>query len=292
MFAITGGDGAPAKMGTSIADLSAGLYVFGAIMAALRGRTGPAAVPGRRGHVRLGDVAARGRRAALPGPRHRAAAARQRAPLDLAVRHVRLRGRADRGLRGQRRALRRALHGARPPAARRRPRFTDNGSRSTTGTRWRAELEVALAGAPAAEWLDRLSAAGVPCSPVGRVGEALDSAQAAARRMVVTSGGLPMPGNPMKISAYPDPADRPGPARGLDQRGPAGPGRARGLPAYSVNFSCAAIAAPTMPALLSSWAGFTGVRTSSSGTHLSAFLLTPPPSTNRSGVNSFSTCRR
>ena len=39
MFAITGPvDGPPTKMGTSIADLSAGLYVFGAVLAALRGR--------------------------------------------------------------------------------------------------------------------------------------------------------------------------------------------------------------------------------------------------------------
>ena len=56
--------------------------------------------------------------------------------------------------------------------------------------------------------------------PDRRVGEALDSAQAAARRMVVTAGGLPMPGNPMKIAPYPDPADRPGPPE-LDEHGPA-----------------------------------------------------------------------
>jgi hypothetical protein len=42
-------------------------------------------------------------------------------------------------------------------------------------------------------------------------------------------------------------------------------------------------AAPTIPASLSSSAGTTGVRVDSSGTHLCAFLLTPPPTMIRSG---------
>src|SRR5664279_2464038 len=58
---------------------------------------------------------------------------------------------------------------------------------------------------------------------------------------------------------------------------------------YSLWRSADAIAAPTMPASLRSSAGLTGVLSVSRGTHFSESLLTPPPTTNRSGVNSRST---
>jgi CoA:oxalate CoA-transferase len=55
---------------------------------------------------------------------------------------------------------------------------------------------------------------------VSTVGQALASAQAAERTMVVHAGGLPMPGNPIKISGWPDPAERPA-APALDEHGAA-----------------------------------------------------------------------
>jgi hypothetical protein len=53
----------------------------------------------------------------------------------------------------------------------------------------------------------------------------------------------------------------------------------------------ASMAAPTIPASLRSAAGTMGVRRSSSGRNLSAFVLTPPPTTKRSGQNRFSRVR-
>jgi len=100
------------------------------------------------------------------------------------------------------------------------PRFADNAGRVAHRDQLSEQLEAALAAAPAGDWLDRLGAAGVPSSAVAGVGAALDSAQAAARRMVVSAGGLPMPGNPMKIAPWADPAERPGPPE-LDQHGAA-----------------------------------------------------------------------
>jgi len=38
--------------------------------------------------------------------------------------------------------------------------------------------------------------------------------------MVVDAGGLPVPGNPVKLSTWPDAGFRP-PAPGLDEQGPA-----------------------------------------------------------------------
>jgi hypothetical protein len=52
---------------------------------------------------------------------------------------------------------------------------------------------------------------------------------------------------------------------------------------YSGAPSTASSAAPMMPASLRSSAGTIGVCRSSSGRNLSAFLLTPPPTTNSSG---------
>ena len=61
---------------------------------------------------------------------------------------------------------------------------------------------------------------------------------------------------------------------------------------YRTRPSAAAAAAPTIPASLRNAAATTGVRHSRRGTHLSAFLLTPPPAMMRSGqIRSSRTCR-
>lgn len=89
------------------------------------------------------------------------------------------------------------------------PRFVSNSARHDHREALTAALELALRTEPAARWLERLSAAGVPCGEVCDVAEALSSEQTAARRMVVDAGGLPVPGSPIKSSAHPDPASRP-----------------------------------------------------------------------------------
>jgi CoA:oxalate CoA-transferase len=222
LFAVTGEPaGAPVKMGTSIADLTAGLYAFGAILAALRGRD--ATGRGGRVDVAMFDAAlsllegaalhwlARGTEPPRLGDQHPSISPFGSfrcadAPVVVCA--------ANDGLFGVLCAVlgRPRLVGD--------PRFADNAGRVAHRDALTAELEAALADGPAAGWLERLGAAGVPCSAVSGVGAALDSEQAAARRMVVRAGGLAMPGNPMKIAPYADPADRPGPPA-LDEHGAA-----------------------------------------------------------------------
>lgn len=222
MFAVTGEPaGPPSKMGTSIADLTAGLYVFGAVLAALRGRD--ATGEGGRVDVAMFDAAlsllegaalhwlARGTEPPRLGNQHHSISPFGTfrcadAPIVVCA--------ANDGLFGVLCAvLERPLLVA-------DPRFATNDGRVTHRAELAAELEAALAAAPAAAWLDRLGAAGVPCNAVSGVGEALEQPQTAARRMVVTAGGLAMPGNPMKIAPYPDPAERPAPPE-LDEHGAA-----------------------------------------------------------------------
>ena len=81
-------------------------------------------------------------------------------------------------------------------------------------------MEAVLRTAPADHWLGELDLAGVPCGPISTVAEAVGSAQARERRMVVRAGGLPVPGNPVKASAWDDPVERPA-APELDEHGDA-----------------------------------------------------------------------
>jgi CoA:oxalate CoA-transferase len=65
-----------------------------------------------------------------------------------------------------------------------------------------------------------LEAAGIPCGPVNNVEQALAHPQVEARNMLVevddpATGRLKLAGNPMKLSAFEDPATRP-PAPDLD----------------------------------------------------------------------------
>ena len=94
-------------------------------------------------------------------------------------------------------------------------RYASNESRFDHRDALKAEMETTLRQRAAEDWLAELDSAGVPCSPILDVTEALGGPQAVARRMVVHSGGLPVLGNPIKMSAYPDPGERP-PAPDLD----------------------------------------------------------------------------
>lgn len=100
------------------------------------------------------------------------------------------------------------------------PRFASNAARSANVIALSALIEAQLLTAPAAHWLQALVAAGIPCGPLNTVGEALANPQVEARNMLVQTAlpdgtQLKVAGNPIKLSAHPDPATRP-PAPALD----------------------------------------------------------------------------
>jgi CoA:oxalate CoA-transferase len=210
IMTITGqADGPPAKPGVPIADLSAGLYAFGAITTALLGVQ-------RHGHgthldvamydatVSLLESAALSFLATGVDPHRIGNAHFSIAPFDTfrcADREITICAANDM-LFG---ALAAALG---LPGLVSDPRYATNAGRHEHREVLRVDLETVLRTARAAHWLAVLEAAGVPCGPISTVAEAVASPQTTARRMVVDAGGLPVPGNPIKASAYDDPAVR------------------------------------------------------------------------------------
>jgi len=97
-------------------------------------------------------------------------------------------------------------------------RFAGNARRTENEAALKTELERTLRTRAAASWLAELTAAGIPCAPINDVKTIADSPQVAARNMLVSAGGVRMPGNPMKIAGYADPSERPA-APALNQHG-------------------------------------------------------------------------
>ncbi len=103
------------------------------------------------------------------------------------------------------------------------PRFAANDDRTRHAAALESEIEAALATRGSGEWLSILEAAGVPCGPINNIAQAMADPQVAARNMVITvadetAGTLRMAGNPIKISPFPDPPARPSaPDLGRDQ---------------------------------------------------------------------------
>lgn len=99
------------------------------------------------------------------------------------------------------------------------PRFARNAERVAHRAELRARIEAVLEAAPAAEWIARLNAAGVPCGPVNGLAEALADPQLQAQEMVID---MPQPGHgvvrttgfPMKLEATPCRLRRPAPRLG------------------------------------------------------------------------------
>jgi CoA:oxalate CoA-transferase len=98
--------------------------------------------------------------------------------------------------------------------------YRTNADRMTNHHALKAELEVVLGRQPVAHWLDVIHEAGVPVAPILDVAAAVEHPQTRARNMMIEAGGIPMPGTPVKIAGYDDPTERAG-APELDQHGEA-----------------------------------------------------------------------
>jgi CoA:oxalate CoA-transferase len=100
------------------------------------------------------------------------------------------------------------------------PRFATNALRCSNVDALHSELERALFARPTAEWLVALEGAGIPCGPLNDVEAVVNDAHVLARHMVVGIDDpavqpLRVAGNPIKLSAYPDLTHR-APAPELD----------------------------------------------------------------------------
>ncbi|MBA3511414.1 CaiB/BaiF CoA-transferase family protein [Sphingomonas sp.] len=93
-------------------------------------------------------------------------------------------------------------------------RFATNGARVANRGEIVRLVAQCIAGKPAAEWFEKLDAAGIPAGPINRVGQALADVQAQHRAMVRTIGGVPMVGSPVRIDGERCDSDRPPPALG------------------------------------------------------------------------------
>jgi CoA:oxalate CoA-transferase len=99
------------------------------------------------------------------------------------------------------------------PELARDTRFLTNPDRVGHWQELQGEIEQALRTRGSKEWLALFEAEGVPCAPINTVADVMADPQVAARNMIVTAddpdlGPLKMQGNPIKLSAYEDPTTR------------------------------------------------------------------------------------
>jgi CoA:oxalate CoA-transferase len=221
MMSITGpAGGPPVKVGTSIADLGAGLFALAGIAAALyqRQRSGS----GQKVDVAMFD----GQLALLESAVMRYVASGE-APGPLGNRHPSIApfevyAAADRPLvvaAGNDALFARLCAALARPELAGDARFATNPERVRHADALQAELEGVLRTQPAEHWIGVLESAGVPCALVQTTADAVEHPQTRARNMIVTAGPLRLPGNPIKLSACADPPDR-RPAPELDADGP------------------------------------------------------------------------
>lgn len=212
-------DGPPTRVGTSLADLLGGLYLYAGVTSALyaRERTGK----GAQVDIAMFDAtlaflehgameySATGRALPRIGNRHPFLA-----PFDLfecADGHVAICCGNDRLF-----AQLCAVIGR--PELTGDARFLSNVSRVANVDALKAELEAALKTRTTAHWLKHIHEAGVPIGPLLDVAQAIALPQVAARNMLIEAGGLRMTGNPIKIGGYADATVRPA-APTLDEHG-------------------------------------------------------------------------
>ena len=107
------------------------------------------------------------------------------------------------------------------PEMARDARYQTNAKRAEHVDALALEIEEVLRTHPTAHWLTALEAARVPCGPINDISQVVADPQVAARNMLVRVEGLEdgpirVAGNPIKMSAFADP-DKRGPVPVLDE---------------------------------------------------------------------------
>jgi CoA:oxalate CoA-transferase len=103
------------------------------------------------------------------------------------------------------------------------PNYQTNALRHSNVEVLETDMEKTLRKRLTKDWLDVLNAAGVPCGPVNTVADVFKDPQVASRNMIVSIddpviGRLRVAGNPIKLSGVPEPAEhRPPPAVDADR---------------------------------------------------------------------------
>lgn len=215
IMSITGHpDGPPTRVGTSVGDITAGLFTAVGVNAALyhRAMTGQ----GQKIDVAMLDcqiailenaIARYFATGAVPGP----LGARHPSITPFEAYHA-----ADGHIiiaAGNNGLFEKMCQAIGAPDIAARPEFASNELRTQNHLTLKAAIEAALAKGNCADWLAKLDVAGVPCGPLNNVEQALNDPQVRFRNMVVSVqddvvGELKMAGNPMKFSGFADPATR------------------------------------------------------------------------------------
>ena len=220
IVSLTGHPGSPpTRVGTSVGDITAGLFAGIGICAALKEREHTGA--GRMIDVGMLDcqvailenaIARHVATGEVPGPlgaRHPTIT-----PFDsfaTADGHVVIAAGND-GL------FRRLCEAIGRPDLSEDGRFVSNAERTERAADLKAELESTLRGRETERWLAILEAAGVPCGPINDVADVMRDPHVLARNMIVEvedADGFRVAGNPIKFSDTPDPRRR-GPVPDLD----------------------------------------------------------------------------
>ena len=215
VMSLTGHPGGPpTRVGTSVGDLTAGLFTAVGICSALLHRE-------RGGEGQKIDVAMLDCQVAILENAIARYFATGEIPRPLGARHPSIvpfeaYATADGHVvvaAGNNQLFARLAEGLGRPDMAKDPRYLDNEARSRNVENLKRDMEAMLSGETTAHWLALLGAAGVPCAPINDVAQVLSDPQVLARNMVVSSedpeaGPISMAGNPIKLSAFADPSER------------------------------------------------------------------------------------
>ncbi len=217
VMSLTGhAGGPPTRVGTSIGDITAGLFATVGIVTALYERT-------RTGRGQKVDIAMLDAQVAILENAFARYAATGVVPGPMGSRHPSIAPfgavKAKDGhiviAAGNDTLFAKLCEALNAPAMANDPRFRTNTDRTANIDTLYAELDRLMADATAGEWLARFEVAGVPCGPINDIAGVLADPQVSARNMIVTAedaviGKMRMPGNPVKMSAHADAPSRPG----------------------------------------------------------------------------------
>jgi CoA:oxalate CoA-transferase len=215
-MSITGEEGGPpVRVGASIGDIIAGMYLVQGVLAALYARQGD-------GRGRKIDIAMLDAQIAIQEHALAIATATGRAPVPTGARHPTITPfstyRASDGFfviaAGNDAIFARLGSALGLPDLARDPRFASNAARCENVHILKRVIEAVTLAAPCGHWIAMLEAHGVPTGRVQTMVEALSDPQVLARNMVLPVAPRPggpafvAAGNPVKMSELDEPAQR------------------------------------------------------------------------------------